>query len=96
MNSERIQEIQKETGYPDSVSVQQALLKVWNETAQVKADGIYVGLEAKIADLEEDMRRGYSESVVGIKRTELGGKLVELQLRITDDEDDFCPVLGDG
>jgi len=34
MNTERIKEIQQETAYPDSVSVQQALLKVWNETEQ--------------------------------------------------------------
>ena len=31
MNSERIKEIQKQTAYPDSVSVQQALLQVWRE-----------------------------------------------------------------
>jgi hypothetical protein len=34
MNTERIKEIQLETAYPESVSVQQALLKVWNETEQ--------------------------------------------------------------
>ena len=34
MNAERIKEIQSETPYPDSVSVQQALLKVWNECEQ--------------------------------------------------------------
>lgn len=34
MNSKRIEEIQKETAYPESQSVQQALLKVWNETEQ--------------------------------------------------------------
>mgnify|MGYP003399046646 FL=1 len=34
MDSDRIKEIQQETAYPESVSVQQALLKVWNETAQ--------------------------------------------------------------
>lgn len=34
MNTERIKEIQLETSYPESVSVQQALLKVWNETEQ--------------------------------------------------------------
>ena len=34
MNTDRIKEIQEETAYPDSVSVQQALLKVWNETEQ--------------------------------------------------------------
>lgn len=34
MNTERIKQIQQETAYPESVSVQQALLKVWNETVQ--------------------------------------------------------------
>lgn len=34
MNTDRIKEIQLETAYPQSVSVQQALLKVWNETEQ--------------------------------------------------------------
>ena len=34
MTLERIKEIQQETAYPNSVSVQQALLKVWNECEQ--------------------------------------------------------------
>ena len=34
MTTERIKEIQQTTGYPDSVSVQQALLQVWNEVEQ--------------------------------------------------------------
>lgn len=34
MDTDRIKEIQQETAYPESVSVQQALLKVWNETVQ--------------------------------------------------------------
>ena len=34
MTPERIKEIQEETAYPNSVSVQQALLKVWNECEQ--------------------------------------------------------------
>lgn len=34
MTSERIKEIQQETAYPNSVSVQQALLTVWNECEQ--------------------------------------------------------------
>ena len=34
MKVERIKEIQEETAYPDSVSIQQALLKVWNECEQ--------------------------------------------------------------
>jgi hypothetical protein len=37
MTSERIKEIQLETAYPNSVSVQQALFKVWNECEQAKA-----------------------------------------------------------
>jgi hypothetical protein len=34
MDTYRIKEIQEETAYPESVSVQQALLKVWNECEQ--------------------------------------------------------------
>lgn len=34
MTTDRIKEIQDETAYPDSISVQQALLKVWNECEQ--------------------------------------------------------------
>lgn len=36
MNIKRIQEIQSKTAYPDSVSVQQALLQVWRETNDYK------------------------------------------------------------
>ena len=31
MNADRIKEIQAKTAYPDSISVQQALMQVWNE-----------------------------------------------------------------
>ena len=34
MNTDKIKEIQSKTAYPNSQSVQQALLKVWNECAQ--------------------------------------------------------------
>ena len=34
MNSKRIQELQNKTAYPESVSVKQALLQVWNECEQ--------------------------------------------------------------
>lgn len=34
MDSKRIQEIHEQTAYPDSISVQQALLRVWNECAR--------------------------------------------------------------
>jgi hypothetical protein len=36
MNSGRIKEIQLTTAYPESVSVKQALLQVWNECEQEK------------------------------------------------------------
>ena len=35
MTAERIKEIQQQTTYPDSISVQQALLQVWNECSQL-------------------------------------------------------------
>lgn len=41
MNSERIKEIQAETAYPQSRSVHQALLKVWNECEQGSNKNIY-------------------------------------------------------
>ena len=34
MTTNRIKEIQSKTAYPESVSVQQALLQVWNECEQ--------------------------------------------------------------
>lgn len=37
MTSDRIKEIQLQTAYPESVSVKQALLQVWNECEQEKA-----------------------------------------------------------
>jgi hypothetical protein len=36
MTPERIKEIQEQTAYPESHSVQQALLQVWNECEQEK------------------------------------------------------------
>ena len=38
MNSDRIKEIQQTTAYPDSISVKQALLQVWNECEQEKLE----------------------------------------------------------
>lgn len=48
MNSERIKEIQAETAYPQSRSVHQALLKVWNECEQ-KQERMYS--EEEVEDL---------------------------------------------
>jgi hypothetical protein len=39
MTADRIKEIQNETAFPDSVSVCQALMKVWNECEQAKEMG---------------------------------------------------------
>lgn len=62
MNSGRIQEIQESCGFPQSHSVQLALLQVWNEVAQEK-DARIAELEsarasdaARIADLEAMLR----------------------------------------
>ena len=46
MTADRIKEIQEKTAHPNSVSVQQALLQVWNECEQ-NSYGLY--LEAPIA-----------------------------------------------
>jgi hypothetical protein len=43
MNTERIKEIQQATAYPESVSVQQALLQVWNETEQSNNANVLLG-----------------------------------------------------
>lgn len=57
MDSDRIKAIQKETAYPDSVSVQQALLKVWNECEQEnKQDKIQIP-EYGVKELDEIVKR---------------------------------------
>jgi hypothetical protein len=54
MTSERIKEIQQQTAYPDSVSVQQALLQVWNECSQLpQQETLYT---------EEQVRKALSKS----------------------------------
>jgi len=53
MNSNRIEEIQKATAFPDSLSVMQALNTVWNETQQGSEREIRI-LKRKISALEVD------------------------------------------
>jgi len=53
MNTDRIKEIQQETAYPESVSVQQALLKVWNETEQ---EQLRIGAVIKSLPDSEEIR----------------------------------------
>lgn len=55
MDIKRIEQIQKETAFPDSISVQQALLKVWNE-CEHKADDNSV-----LKSLHEDLTEFYQE-----------------------------------
>jgi len=52
MTSERIKEIQQQTTYPDSISVQQALLQVWNECSQLPKQEISDEEIEKFADEE--------------------------------------------
>jgi hypothetical protein len=53
MNTDRIKQIQQETAYPQSVSVQQALLKVWNETEQ---EQLRIGAVIKSLPDSEEIR----------------------------------------
>lgn len=55
MNSNRIKEIQRETAYPNSRSVHQALLKVWNECAQQQSKRT-AQLEADKAELVNGLK----------------------------------------
>lgn len=55
MDTDRIKEIQQETAYPESVSVQQALLKVWNETVQ---EQLRIGAVMQSVLKENDLRIG--------------------------------------
>jgi hypothetical protein len=52
MDLNRIKEIQKQTAYPDSHSVQQALLKVWNEAQQEIKDCKSCVHEKESADID--------------------------------------------
>jgi len=53
MTADRIKEIQNETAFPDSVSVCQALMKVWNECKQERSYS------------EEDLEVAYFEGKEG-------------------------------
>jgi hypothetical protein len=54
MTAERIEEIQSGTAYPQSISVQQALLQVWNECEQEQNKTMYS---------EEDLRKAYFSGI---------------------------------
>lgn len=54
MNSNRIKELQESTAYPNSISVKQALLQVWNECQQE----CNIELKQKQADVEDLVSNG--------------------------------------
>ena len=56
MDSNRIEEIQKATAFPDSLSVMQALNTVWNETQQSSEKERRI-LKKEISALEADNHR---------------------------------------
>lgn len=56
MDTERIKTIQSNTAYPDSQSVNSALLQVWNEVQQENCETIET-LHKRISELEEDCKR---------------------------------------
>ena len=58
MTTDRIKEIQEKTAYPESVSVQQALLQVWNECELEKQPV----KNCLIADVGETLRTHYAPS----------------------------------
>jgi hypothetical protein len=53
MNSERINEILKNTAYPESRSVHQALLQVWNECEQEHNKKL--NIKAKVVNIETNI-----------------------------------------
>ncbi len=69
MNSERIKEIHQGTAYPNSISVHQALLQVWNECAQERRYG-EEEVEIIIQKLMNDVHCGnlcYGHNVIDFK-----------------------------
>ena len=65
MNTKRIEEIQKETAYPDSISVQQALLKVWNECEQEKVvnkNDLLPDVRLSFVDLKDEILKYKAKS----------------------------------
>ena len=93
MNTDRIKEIQEKTAYPNSVSVQQALLQVWNECQEDMADKKYTEQDmikfAFDTYYQEDMAKKYTEEdIINIvnksRETGLTAEYLILQLNKQD------------
>lgn len=67
MTTERIKEIQALTAYPQSVSVQQALLQVWNECAQEKQSILNEVNRSKLKKSETDFIMIKGEKFIHVK-----------------------------
>ena len=78
MTAERIKEIQMETAYPNSMCVQQALFKVWNECIQPQ--------ESK-AIAEDENHKAY------LKGYEVGFMKAREQMKgLIDEQDGLSPI----
>ena len=84
MNLDRIKEIQETTGYPESVSVKQALLQVWNECAQEQVKNCSIPAVSKCRDVERrNLLIAYGEwihSLAGESNNELSTRLADKYL----------------
>jgi hypothetical protein len=60
MNSERIKEIQKQTPYPESISVMVALKQVWNECEQDLRKELYS--EEEVINIIDSLFHNYASS----------------------------------
>jgi len=74
MDTKRIEEIQKETAYPDSISVQQALLKVWNECEHeklVKNNAVLPHVRVMLPDnaVPHDIAKDFTNSKLKVVNT---------------------------
>jgi translation initiation factor 2B subunit (eIF-2B alpha/beta/delta family) len=78
MTTERIREIQKETAYPDSISVQQALCKVWNECVE------HYESQLKEKDIEITTSRNTNNSI-GNLNMYLERRIKELEFQLKEE-----------
>lgn len=79
MNIDRIEEIQSETACLDSVSVQQALLKVWNETQQsLDKENKSLAIKLQLREIQGDILQNRVEDGEAQIKT-LKSKVAELK-----------------
>lgn len=67
MDINRIKEIQEKTAYPDSISVQQALLQVWNECQKDAEEDMFAAFCAGI-ECESGNHPGFDQWIKKYKK----------------------------